>query len=143
MTPIFSSLSGGLLELGTSLIDRLIPDPEEKAKAKLDLLKMQQEGEFRGLETRMGAILAEAESSDPWTSRARPAFLYVVYAFLLFALPMGILSVFAPEAPVQIAAGASAWLEAIPEQLYTLFAVGYLGYAGARTVDKWKSSSKN
>jgi hypothetical protein len=31
----------------------------------------------------MAAVLAEAESPDPWTSRARPSFLYVMYVLLL------------------------------------------------------------
>ena len=37
----------------------------------------------------MSAIVAEANSSDPWTSRARPSFLYLIYVLLLFAVPMG------------------------------------------------------
>ena len=140
MTPILGSLTSGIVELGSQIIDRLIPDKQQQAAAKLELLKMQTEGELRGLETRMGAILAEAQSSDPWTSRARPAFLYVMYALILFALPMGVLSAIDASVAQQIADGMGAWLGAIPSELYTLFGVGYLGYAGARTVDKWKQS---
>ena len=81
-----------LVEIGAKLIDRLIPDKEAAAKAKLELLAMQQQGELKELEVRMSAILAEAQSADPWTSRARPSFLYVVYLLILFAIPMGFLS---------------------------------------------------
>lgn len=35
-----------LLEIGGKLIDRFLPDPEQKAKAQLELLKMQQDGEL-------------------------------------------------------------------------------------------------
>lgn len=35
-----------LLEVGGKLIDKLIPDPEAKAKAQLDLAKMAQDGEL-------------------------------------------------------------------------------------------------
>ncbi len=33
-----------ILDIGTKLIDKLIPDPEAKAKAQLELVKLQQEG---------------------------------------------------------------------------------------------------
>lgn len=36
----------GLLEVGGKLIDKLIPDPEAKAKAQLELAKMSQDGEL-------------------------------------------------------------------------------------------------
>ncbi len=35
-----------LLEVGGKLIDKLIPDPEAKARAQAELIKMQQEGEL-------------------------------------------------------------------------------------------------
>lgn len=35
-----------LLEVGSQLIDKLIPDPEAKAKAQMDLAKMAQDGEL-------------------------------------------------------------------------------------------------
>jgi phosphotransferase system glucose/maltose/N-acetylglucosamine-specific IIC component len=103
---------------------------------------MQQNGELKELETRMSAILAEANSPDPWTSRARPSFLYVIYVMVLMAIPMGVLSAFRPDMAGAIAAGMQAWLAAIPEDLYVLFGVGYVGYAGARTFEKRKGAVK-
>jgi hypothetical protein len=44
--------------------------------------------------------LAEAQSADPWTSRARPNFLYVMYILLPTALPTGVLSAFHAAAHV-------------------------------------------
>ncbi len=41
---------------------------------------------MEAIRTRMTAIVAEANSADPWTSRARPSFLYVMYALLLWAI---------------------------------------------------------
>lgn len=37
---------GAILDIGSKLIDRFLPDPEQKAKAQLELLKMQQDGEL-------------------------------------------------------------------------------------------------
>jgi hypothetical protein len=139
MNPLLLS---GIFEIGKGLIDKLLPDPEAKAKAQLDLLVMQQNGEVKELETRMSAILAEANSPDPWTSRARPCFLYVIYVMVLMAIPMGVLSAFRPDMAGAIAAGMQAWLAAIPEDLYVLFGVGYVGYAGARTFEKRKGAVK-
>ncbi|MFN4193547.1 MAG: hypothetical protein ACK4FR_11440, partial [Tabrizicola sp.] len=35
MTPILTTLAPGLMEAGSRLIDRLVPDPAEREKAKL------------------------------------------------------------------------------------------------------------
>jgi hypothetical protein len=128
---------GNLLSIGGKLIDRLIPDKAAADEAKLNFARMAQDGELKELEISMSAIVAEARSSDPWTSRARPSFLYVMYVMILTALPMGVLSVFRPDMAVQIAEGVKAWLTAIPDQLWWLFGAGYLGYTGVRSfVDK-------
>ena len=93
MDPITIS---GLFGIGGKLIDKLFPDPEQKAKAQLELLRMQQAGELEEMKTQLSAIVAEAQSADPWTSRARPSFLYVVYVLLLWSIPMGVLTIFRP-----------------------------------------------
>jgi hypothetical protein len=61
---------------------------------------------------------------------------------ILAGIPMGILSVFKPDMSVQIAAGMQAWLAAIPDPLWTVFGVGYLGYTGARSLIDKKSLKK-
>jgi len=128
-----------LLEVGGKLIDKLIPDPQAKAKAQLDLLALQQNGELRELETRMSAIVAEANSVDPWTSRARPSFLYVFY-FVILSLTVvaPVIGVFNPDAMALFFENVGKGFEAIPEELWWTFSAGYLGYAGARTFEKRK-----
>lgn len=137
---------GSILDFGGKIIDKIWPDKiqqeGERAKAQLALLQMQQNGELQYLAEQMKAIVAEAESSDPWTSRARPSFMYVMYIIILFAIPMGVLTVFNPDAAGAIATGFKAWLVAIPDELYTLFGVGYLGYTGTRTWEKVKGVEK-
>ena len=70
--------------------------------------------------------------ADPWVTRARPGFLYVMYALLLGAIPVGLLAAVRPGAAQAIARGMSAYLNAIPEPLYALFGTGYPGYTAAR-----------
>ena len=122
--------------IGGKLIDKLFPDPAARAEAQLKLATLAQAGELEEMKTQMSAILAEAQSADPWTSRARPSFLYVIYIMILAAIPIGVLSVFNPTAATQIAVGMKAWLAAIPESMWALFGVGYCGYAAARSWDK-------
>lgn len=117
-------------------IDKIVPDASDRQKLKIRMLELEQKGEFRELDLAFGAIMAEANSKDPWTSRARPAFLYVMYFFILFAIPMGILSVFQPTAATAIAAGTKAWLASIPDPMWALFGAGYLGYVKKRSDDK-------
>ena len=132
MTPIL----GDVITAGFGLIDSLFTSDEEKAAAKLKIQALAQQGKLKELEIGMSAIIAEANSKDPWTSRARPSFLYVMYIMILTAIPMGILSAFNPEIAERIATGLQLWLAAIPESMWTLFGVGYTGYAINRTYDK-------
>jgi hypothetical protein len=137
-----TGIGTALVGISGKVIDKLFPDPAEAARAKAELMQMQQDGELKELETRMSAIIAEANSSDPWTSRARPSFLYVVYIIILAAIPMGFLHAVRPEVAISVAAGFKSWLDAIPPDMWMLFGAGYLGYTGARTFDKRKDSSK-
>lgn len=130
-------LTAGMDLIGKA-IDRFVPDPQAAAQAKLEMYKAQQAGQFEEIRIAMSAILAEANSADPWTSRARPSFLYVVYILLLFGLPMGALSAASPEAAQAVAAGFKAWLAAIPDALYILFGTVMTGYGVQRTVEKVK-----
>lgn len=130
-----------VLDLGSKLIDKFIPDPVQRDQAKLQLLQAQRSGELDLYQVTLSAINAEATSADPWTSRARPMFMYVIYILLLAGIPMGLLSALRPEMALHVAEGFKMWLAAIPDSLYALFGVGYLGYTGARTVEKVKGVS--
>lgn len=131
-----------VLKLGSTLIDKLFPDKEARDKAKIKLLELEQNGEFRELELRVDAIKTEAQSQDKWTSRARPMFMYVFYCLLLFAIPMGILSAFKPDIALSIIEGIKLYLEALPSELWYLFGTGYLGYAFVRSNEKKKAMDK-
>lgn len=132
------SLLEGLIGPIAKLIDKIIPDPDARDRAKLEMLKLEGSQEMEAMKTRLSAILAEAQSQDPWTSRARPSFLYVMYALLLWSIPMGLIAASRPEMADAIARGMNAYLAGIPEPLYALFGTGYLGYTAARTWGKMK-----
>lgn len=83
-----------ILGVGMRLVDKFFPDPEQKAKAQLELLQMQQNGELaqinadiaegKELTTRLQADMA----SDSWLSKnIRPMTLIAILAgYFVFAM---------------------------------------------------------
>ena len=132
------SIIEGIIGPVAKLLDKIIPDPEARDRAKLELIKAQGSQEMQAVEAQMSAIIAEANSADPWTSRARPSFLYVMYALLLWSIPMGLIAAANPDMAEGIARGMTAYLRGLPEELYALFGTGYLGYTAARAWGKAK-----
>lgn len=146
VAPLALAIAPKIFEIGSQLIDKLFPDKvaqeKERAAAAFELAKLMQEGRLQELTVSMSAIIAEAQSQDPWTSRARPSFMYVIYIMILFAVPMGIISAINPGFAIAIANGTKLWLAAIPDSLYALFGAGYLGYTGVRSWEKKKGLTK-
>lgn len=138
ITPFVSSLFPGLLEAGAKLIDRIIPDPAQREQAKLALFQAEGQQALQEMQVTLSAILAEANSADPWTSRARPTFLYVIYGVILLCVLGSIIGIWWPQQVFQAAENLNKLLGAVPESLWWLFGAGYLGYTGARSVDKWR-----
>ena len=133
---MLSLLAGPVTKLATDLIDTLFETEAEKAEAKAKLIKLEQAGKLKAAQTQLSAIIAEAKSADPWTSRARPSFLYLIYAVIALCFLGGILGIWWPENVMQAANTIKALLAAVPESLWALFGAGYLGYTGARSWDK-------
>ena len=131
-------LIDGIIGPIAGILDKIIPDPKARDAAKLELLKLEGSQDMERTKAQMAAVLAEAQSIDPWTSRARPSFLYVMYVLLLWAIPMGLIAAARPEMADAIAKGMNAYLNGIPEPLYALFGTGYLGYTVAREWGKAK-----
>jgi hypothetical protein len=90
----------------------------------------------------MSVMLAEAQSTDQWTSRARPTMMYVMYVMILASIPMGVLWAFEPAAAERVATGMQRWLAAIPDSLWSLFGFCFVGYTGARTYEKAKGVAR-
>jgi len=142
MTSPITGIVAGIAAPLFDLIDNLFTSDEERAAAKVKILELEQQGKLVVMQTQMSAILAEAKSTDKWTSRARPAFLYVVYIFILASIPMGFVAAFDAALAESVAKGVGEWLKVIPESMWGLFGVGYLGYTGARSWDKKNGVSK-
>ncbi|HJT41510.1 MAG TPA: 3TM-type holin [Sphingobium sp.] len=86
----------------------------------------------------MSVIRKRRPAPDRWTLRARPAFLYVMYALLLWSVPLGLIGGVRPDVAAAIIRAMRAYFNALPEPLYALFGTGYLGYTAARAWGKAK-----
>jgi len=84
-----------LLNVGSQLIDKLIPDPEAKAKAQAELLKMQQDGELAKManDTKLfeiaNANTADARDMQKANKSKMPAFLSIITVVGFFSLLLG------------------------------------------------------
>ena len=122
-----------LLEVGGKLIDKLIPDPQAKAKAQLDLATLAQNGELAQManETKLFEIEAtnvsdrwKADmSSDSWLSKnVRPLALIAIFVGYFTFTMMSAFGYRAEQAYVQLL---GQWGQII-----------FLAYFGGRTVEK-------
>jgi len=122
-----------LLNVGGKLIDKLIPDPEAKAKAQMQLATMANDGELAKManetklfEVEMNNVSDRWKSdmvSDSWLSKnIRPMALIAIFvAFFLFTM-MSAYGYNAQESYVQLL---GQWGQII-----------FLAYFGGRTVEK-------
>jgi len=83
-----------ILNIGSKIVDKFFPDPEQKAKAQLELMKMQQDGELQKIQA---DIQGEQEltkrhvadmASDSWLSKnIRPMTLLIILGgYFTFAM---------------------------------------------------------
>ena len=129
-----------LLEVGGKLIDKLIPDPQAKAKAQLELPQMAQDGELAKMANDTEMYKAEQENitdrwrsdmgSDSWLSKnIRPMALIAIFvAFFLFTM----MSAFGYNAQESYVNLLGQWGQII-----------FLAYFGGRTVEKLADMKMN
>jgi uncharacterized membrane protein (DUF106 family) len=83
-----------ILGVGMKVLDKFFPDPEQKAKAQLELMQMQQNGELAKMQADMqeqGELTKRQENdmrSDSWLSKnIRPMTLIAILAgYFIFAM---------------------------------------------------------
>ena len=66
-----------LFEIGSKIIDRLFPDPEKKAAAELELLKMTNDNELKPIMEQLKINAIEAAHPSVWVAGWRPYFGWV------------------------------------------------------------------
>jgi hypothetical protein len=128
----------------STLLDRLIPDPAAREKAKLELMKAEQEGSLEALRLALSADQMQAEinkieanNPDIFVSGWRPfigwvcgvafAYHFVLQPLLAFAIANG---------------GGNVELPAFDMDALSTVLMGMLGLGGLRTIEKIRGSAK-
>jgi hypothetical protein len=83
-----------IVSVGMKLVDKLIPDPEAKAKAQLDLAKLAQDGKLADIQAEIAGQQEvtkrwEADmKSDSWLSKnIRPmTLIFILCAYFIFSM---------------------------------------------------------
>ena len=140
MSPLVIS---GLFSAAQSLIERFFPDPEKKAAAQLELLKMQQTGELAHLaaETDLAKLqiqtnIEEAKSTNWWVAGWRPAIGWVCGAGLAYAALVEPFARFAAK----VWFGYNGDFPVIDTDLTMQILMGMLGLGAMRSVEKVKGA---
>lgn len=136
---------GPIMDLFGKVADKIWPDPEKKAQAQMELLKLQQAGEFKELEAslllaqgQMDINKVEAANPSLFTSGWRPAIGWVCASGLGYQIlirPIG----------GWIALNWFHWTSLPPSlEMDTLMSLmfGMLGLGAYRTIEKIKGVSK-
>jgi Holin of 3TMs, for gene-transfer release len=121
------------LDIGGKLVDRLFPDPVQRASAQLELLKLGQSGDL----AQIAVNQAEAASGSFWTGGWRPSMGWccvAAYAWNSLGLPMARLAADLMGHPLHLS----------PADLgeMTPILLGMLGLSGLRTAEKVKGVAR-
>jgi hypothetical protein len=120
------------------VIDRVWPDPTQRAQAALELERMRQAGEFKAIDAELQAMQMQADvnkveagSADPFTSRWRPFIGWVCGAALCWhyiGRPLAEWGLLMTGQPVQI--------PSVDLGDLIVILLGMLGLGGLRTTEK-------
>jgi hypothetical protein len=92
---------GDILNIGSKILDRVLPDPDKKEAAKLELAKLAMSGDVAKLQAEIEAYKIEQQgitdrwtadmNSDSWLSKnIRPiTMIFILSAYLLLAIGDG------------------------------------------------------
>jgi hypothetical protein len=122
---------GSVLTIGEKLIERLIPDPQQKADALLKLKELEQSGDLAVIAGQNDINKIEAASTNMFISGWRPAVGWVCALALLYAMVLSPII-----AGVTLIFGKVIVLPVISTELLTTLLIGMLGLGGMRTVEK-------
>lgn len=126
-----------ILNVGSKIIDKIFPDKDAADRAKIEMLKLQQEGAFKELEMdfelakgQQAINVEEAKSSNLFVSGGRPAAMWVCvlglfYTFILQPLLAWVAAIAKIASP-----------PIIDTNLLVQLLVGMLGLAGIRGYEK-------
>lgn len=129
-------LLGPIFEIGGKIIDRLFPDPAQKAAAELELLKMTQAGDLQTVLAQLEINAKEAAHPSLFVAGGRPFFIWiggVAFGYSVILQPL-----------LVWVARIKGWPEPPLPDVDLLWVVvsGLLGLGGFRSMEKIKGVTK-
>ena len=118
---------GKAIEVGLGIVDKLIPDKEAAAAAKLKLFELDQAGDLKELDVRMQVLTTEANSEHWLTANWRPVTM-LTFVGLIVAHWMGYTAPNISEAQIQ--------------SLLEIVKLGLTGYVVGRSAEKFAEKWK-
>ena len=127
---------GPLFEMGKTLLDRFVPDPEAKRQAEMELVRMAADGELKQVIAQLEINAREATHASVFVAGWRPAFGWCGAAAFLYAT--------IAQPLLAWLAGVKGWPAPPDLNLDLLWVVvtGLLGIGGLRSVEKIKGVAK-
>lgn len=123
-------LLGPIFEIGKTLIERFIPDPEKKAAAEMEMIRMAADGELKQVIAQLEINAREAMHPSTFVAGWRPAFGWCGALGFLYATVVQ---------PMLVWYGAARGWPAPPDiniDLLWVVITGMLGIGGLRTFEK-------
>jgi hypothetical protein len=127
---------GPILEIGKTLIERWLPDPEKRREAEMELMRMAAEGELKQVIAQLEINAREAAHPSVWVAGWRPFFGWVGGCAFAYATIVQ---------PALVWYGTAKGWPAPPDlnmDLLWVVVTGMLGIGGLRTFEKSKGVSK-
>lgn len=127
---------GPLFEMGKTLIDRFMPDPEKKREAEMELVRMAADGELKQVIAQLEINAREAAHPSVLVAGWRPAFGWAGAAGFIYATIL--------QPLLSWGARVKGWPEPPELNLDLLWVVitGMLGIGGLRSIEKVKGATK-
>lgn len=127
---------GPLFEMGKTLLDRFVPDPEAKRQAEMELVRMAADGELKQVVAQLEINAREAQHASVWVAGWRPFFGWAGGAGFIYAT--------IAQPLLAWGAAVKGWPAPPALNLDLLWVVitGMLGIGGLRSVEKIKGVTK-
>lgn len=127
---------GPVLDLGKSILERFVPDPEKKREAEMELLRMAAEGELKQVIAQLEINAREAQHPSIFVAGWRPAFGWcgaAGFVYAVIAQPM-----------LSWWAGIKGWPAppTLNMDLMWVVITGMLGIGGLRSIEKMKGAAR-
>jgi hypothetical protein len=125
-------LIGTVLEVGKTILDRFVPDPEAKRQAEMEMIRMAADGELKQVIAQLEINAREAAHPSIFVSGGRPLFMWiggVGFAYATIIQPV-----------LTWVARIKGWPEPpdVNSDLLWVVITGLLGLSVSRSVEKMK-----